>query len=164
MHGIKACAMGCGETEQLASAARLRDLPHERTRVDALGPLLLPLPLLAPALPLRLLALLLPLVLLALVALMPLPALPLPLPLPLPLELARPSRLWVGRRRQPLLRCARRLLRLTWLLASLRADKRVTAQKGPHGWCTVHVPLCGANVRCAQGGSLRRRCAWQEWM
>ena len=44
--------MGCGEAEQLAGAARLRDLPRECTHVDALGPLLLSLPLLAPALPL----------------------------------------------------------------------------------------------------------------
>ena len=95
MDVIEACAVGCGEAEQLAGAARLRDMPRERTRVDALGPLLLSLLLLAPALSLPSLALLLPPVLLALVALMPLLALPLPLslPLPLPLELARPSRL-----------------------------------------------------------------------
>ena len=79
--------MGRGEAEQLAGAARLRDLPRERTRVDALGPLLLSLPLLAPALPLPPLALLLPLVLLALVPLMPLPALPLSLSLSLTLTL-----------------------------------------------------------------------------
>jgi len=153
MDVIKACAVGCGEAEQLAgAAARLRDLPRERTRVDALGPLLLSLLLLAPALSLPSLALLLPPVLLALVALIPLLALPLPLslPLPLPLELARPSRFWAGRRRQPLPRCARRLLRLTWLLVPLRADERVTAHKGATGG-VLHVPLCGANVRCAHG-------------
>ena len=92
MDVIEACAMGCGEAEQLAGAARLRDLPRERTRVDALGPLLLSLPLLAPALPLPPLALLLPLVLLALVPLMPLPALPLSLSLTLTLPLELPVR------------------------------------------------------------------------
>ena len=65
MDGIKACAVGCGEAEQLTGAARLRDLPRERTFVDALGLLLQSLPLLLPALPLPPLTLLLPLVLLS---------------------------------------------------------------------------------------------------
>ena len=84
------------------------------------------------------------------------PLLSLPLPLPLPLELAWPSRFWAWRRRQPLPRCACRLLRLTWLLVPLRADERVIAQKGPHVprvvcWCERAMCTHGVSVGDARG-------------